>query len=271
MRLPSGLPLPPLQFGLHHSSDSAIVKVISHLCIPEFIGQFSTLLLLDISAFHKVDTHLLDTSSFIFQDAHTPSFISISLIFLLSFLSQFFLSPQLNLVLDLLSMFTPLVIGSSLLALNTISVILQLKCPTQTSFPNSRLVFSVAYLTFQLRQLQPRNSSSCRQLHLSCQQFFCNCSNQKLLNQSDFSFYFVYQKILLVLYLNQIQSLTTNSCHFHCYHSGPGHHISCLECCNSLLTGSPVSDMPPIVNLEARAIFLNVRHSSAENAPLLSE
>lgn len=81
------LPLPPLQFGLHHSSDSAIVKVISHLCIPEFIGQFSTLLLLDISAFHKVDTHLLDTSSFIFQDAHTPSFISISLIFLLSFLS----------------------------------------------------------------------------------------------------------------------------------------------------------------------------------------
>lgn len=82
-------------------------------------------------------------SSLIFQDAHPPSSLSTSLVFLFSFLSWFFLfsSTQLNVAVPVdltlypLSAFPPLVIGASLMVLNAISVLLQLTFISKSDFP----------------------------------------------------------------------------------------------------------------------------------------
>lgn len=136
-------------------------------------------------------------SSFIFQGAHTPSCLSTLLVFLLKFLSM--VLPQPNLALDLLSTLTPLVIICSLMVLHTVSVFLQLTFPAQTPLPNSRLVFSVAYLTLLLGQLPlPFLQTAPSQLLATC---VLNCSHKKLLNQPIFLLFIQsFRKILLVLF-----------------------------------------------------------------------
>lgn len=51
------------------------------------------------------------------------------------------------------------------------------------------------------------------------------------------------QKISLALPSKQTQNLI-NFHKLHRHHLGPSHHISCLDCCNSLLTKPPAATFP---------------------------